>query len=129
MEDPRLHLAEQFVLHTRKNIFLTGRAGTGKTTFLRNVLKKTKKKYIVVAPTGVAAINAGGVTIHSMFGFPLTAFTPDQQPTDLNLANNGAIVTFAYHCSLSRKGVSPMSRRHVATGYVAAAEGYANPDG
>ncbi|MCB0664268.1 MAG: AAA family ATPase [Saprospiraceae bacterium] len=88
MENPRLHLAEQFVLHTRKNIFLTGRAGTGKTTFLRNVLKKTKKKYIVVAPTGVAAINAGGVTIHSMFGFPLTAFTPDQQPTDLNLANN-----------------------------------------
>lgn len=88
MENPRLHLAEQFVLYTRKNLFLTGRAGTGKTTFLRNVLKKTHKKHIIVAPTGVAAINAGGVTIHSMFGFPLTAFTPDHQPTDFNIANN-----------------------------------------
>lgn len=88
MENPRLQLAEEFVLHTRKNIFLTGKAGTGKTTFLRKVLKKTRKNHVIVAPTGVAAINAGGVTIHSMFGFPLTAFTPDHQPTDFNLANN-----------------------------------------
>lgn len=88
MENPRLKLAEEFVLHTRKNIFLTGKAGTGKTTFLRKVLKKTRKNHVIVAPTGVAAINAGGVTIHSMFGFPLTAFTPDHQPTDFNLANN-----------------------------------------
>lgn len=88
MENPRLHLAEQFVLYTRKNLFLTGRAGTGKTTFLRNVLTRTGKKYMIVAPTGVAAINAGGITIHSLFHFPLTAFTPDNQPTDFNLANN-----------------------------------------
>ncbi len=88
MENPRLHLAEQFVLFTRKNLFLTGRAGTGKTTFLRNVLNKTRKKYMIVAPTGVAAINAGGITIHSLFQFPLTAFTPDNEATDFNLANN-----------------------------------------
>ncbi|MCB0689226.1 MAG: AAA family ATPase, partial [Saprospiraceae bacterium] len=88
MDNPQLHLAEQFLLFTRKNIFLTGKAGTGKTTFLKNALKKTAKNHVIVAPTGVAAINAGGVTIHSMFGFPLTAFTPDHQPTDHNIANN-----------------------------------------
>ena len=88
MDNQPLYLAEQFVLHTQKNLFLTGRAGTGKTTFLQNVLKKTKKKYVIVAPTGVAAINAGGVTIHSMFQFPLTAFTPDSNFVDLNLATN-----------------------------------------
>jgi hypothetical protein len=88
MENPRLHLAEQFVLFTRKNLFLTGRAGTGKTTFLRKVLQKTTKNHMIVAPTGVAAINAGGITIHSLFQFPLTAFTPDNQPTDFNIANN-----------------------------------------
>jgi len=79
MDNPRLQLAESFVLHTRQTLFLTGRAGTGKTTFLRNVLQKTTKKYMIVAPTGVAAINAGGITIHSLFQFPLTAFTPDAQ--------------------------------------------------
>ncbi len=54
--------------NTSRNIFFTGKAGTGKTTFLNNFVKKTRKKHIVVAPTGIAAINAGGVTIHSMFG-------------------------------------------------------------
>jgi len=67
MENKELYFAEQFVLHTNRNIFLTGKAGTGKTTFLKEVLKKSKKNTVVVAPTGVAAINAGGVTIHSMF--------------------------------------------------------------
>ncbi|MCB0656312.1 MAG: helix-turn-helix domain-containing protein [Saprospiraceae bacterium] len=88
MDNPRLHLAESFVLHTRQNLFLTGRAGTGKTTFLKQVLQKTTKKYMIVAPTGVAAINAGGITIHSLFQFPLTAFTPDAQYVDFNLATN-----------------------------------------
>lgn len=88
MDNPRLQLAESFVLHTRQTLFLTGRAGTGKTTFLRNVLQKTTKKYMIVAPTGVAAINAGGITIHSLFQFPLTAFTPDAQYVDFNLATN-----------------------------------------
>lgn len=88
MSNPALDLAEQFVLHTRQSLFLTGRAGTGKTTFLRNILEKTTKNHIVVAPTGVAAINAGGVTIHSMFQLPLTAFVPDTAFVDLNIATN-----------------------------------------
>ncbi|MBX3241454.1 MAG: helix-turn-helix domain-containing protein [Chitinophagaceae bacterium] len=69
---------------TRRNIFLTGKAGTGKTTFLNDFTKKTNKKYIIVAPTGIAAINAGGVTIHSMFGLPLTTFVPTTEYVDLN---------------------------------------------
>ena len=63
----QLELAFDFVQYTGKNIFLTGKAGTGKTTFLKNLKEKSPKRMIVVAPTGVAAINAGGVTIHSFF--------------------------------------------------------------
>ena len=74
--------------HTNRNIFLTGKAGTGKTTFLNSFVKKTKKKHIVVAPTGIAAINAGGVTIHSMFGLPLRTFLPTTERIDQNLGNN-----------------------------------------
>ena len=74
--------------HTQRSIFLTGKAGTGKTTFLNNLIKKTRKKYIVVAPTGIAAINAGGVTIHSMFGLPLRTFIPTLERIDQNYANN-----------------------------------------
>jgi GTPase SAR1 family protein len=62
-----LQLASDFVRYTNRNIFLTGKAGTGKTTFLKNLKSQTFKRMIVVAPTGVAAINAGGVTIHSFF--------------------------------------------------------------
>lgn len=76
------------VEHTSRNIFLTGKAGTGKTTFLNEFVSKTKKKHIVVAPTGIAAINAGGVTIHSMFGLPLRTFIPTLERIDQNLANN-----------------------------------------
>ena len=86
--NPSLDLAEQFVLHTRQSLFLTGRAGTGKTTFLRNILEKTTKNHVVVAPTGVAAINAGGVTVHSIFQLPLTAFVPDSAFVDMNIATN-----------------------------------------
>ncbi len=64
----------QLIEHTNRNIFLTGKAGTGKTTFLNHFVKNTRKSHIVVAPTGIAAINAGGVTIHSMFGLPLRPF-------------------------------------------------------
>ena len=63
----QLELASRFVQFTNKNIFLTGKAGTGKTTFLKNLKEHSPKRMIVVAPTGVAAINAGGVTIHSFF--------------------------------------------------------------
>ena len=63
----QLELAFNFVQYTGQNIFLTGKAGTGKTTFLKSLKEKSPKRMIVVAPTGVAAINAGGVTIHSFF--------------------------------------------------------------
>ena len=74
--------------HTNRSIFLTGKAGTGKTTFLNEFVKKSQKKHIVVAPTGIAAINAGGVTIHSMFGLPLRPFLPTTERIDGNLGNN-----------------------------------------
>lgn len=70
-------LASKYINSTGKHLFLTGKAGTGKTTFLKQLLKYTYKKNIVVAPTGVAAINAGGVTIHSQFQLPLATFIPD----------------------------------------------------
>lgn len=66
-DNPQLELAYEFVQFTNQNVFLTGKAGTGKTTFLRNLRNCCHKRMIVVAPTGVAAINAGGVTIHSFF--------------------------------------------------------------
>ena len=65
--NPQLELAFDFLQYTNQNIFLTGKAGTGKTTFLKNLKKSSPKRMVVVAPTGVAAINAGGVTIHSFF--------------------------------------------------------------
>jgi ATP-dependent DNA helicase PIF1 len=74
--------------HTSRSVFLTGKAGTGKTTFLNDFVKKTRKKHIVVAPTGIAAINAGGVTIHSMFGLPLRTFLPTTERIDTSVANN-----------------------------------------
>ena len=67
IENARTELAEDFVNHTGMNIFLTGKAGTGKTTFLHQLRQKSFKRLVVTAPTGVAAINAGGVTLHSFF--------------------------------------------------------------
>ena len=72
----KLHLAHNFVLHTNRNIFLTGKAGTGKTTFLHQIRQSNAKRLAVVAPTGVAAINAGGVTIHSLFQLPFGPIVP-----------------------------------------------------
>src|SRR5450830_355327 len=71
-----LQLAFDFVKYTNRNIFLTGKAGTGKTTFLHNLKKSSPKRMVVVAPTGVAAINAGGVTIHSFFQMPFGPHIP-----------------------------------------------------
>ncbi len=88
MENIERHLAEQFILHTHKNVFLTGKAGTGKTTLLHEIIAKTNKKSVVVAPTGVAAINAGGMTIHSTFQLPLTAFIPTTDTVDPQLFTN-----------------------------------------
>jgi hypothetical protein len=72
MANVEFELAEQFALHTRRHCFVTGKGGTGKTTLLRRLAERTQKNVAVVAPTGIAAVNAGGVTIHSMFGLPLT---------------------------------------------------------
>ncbi len=68
--------AVAFVNQTHRHLFLTGKAGTGKTTFLKYIKENSSKKMAVVAPTGVAAINAGGVTIHSFFQLPLGSFIP-----------------------------------------------------
>ena len=75
-QNKEMRLAWEFIEHTGKSIFLTGKAGTGKTTFLKTVVQQSSKRSIVVAPTGVAAINAGGVTIHSFFQLPLSPFVP-----------------------------------------------------
>ena len=69
-------LAYELVANTNSSFFLTGRAGTGKTTFLHNVQKLAGKLFITLAPTGVAAILAGGDTIHSFFGLPMEVCTP-----------------------------------------------------
>lgn len=73
-DNEMFQLAIQLVNQTNKNIFLTGKAGTGKTTFLKYIIDNCPKQMAVVAPTGVAAINAGGVTIHSFFQLPLQAY-------------------------------------------------------
>ncbi len=70
-------LAATYVNNTGSHIFLTGKAGTGKTTFLKDIVSRTHKRSIVAAPTGVAAINAGGVTLHSLFQLPFGAFIPE----------------------------------------------------
>lgn len=69
----------QLVEYTRRNIFLTGKAGTGKTTFLKRCIRESDKKLVVLAPTGIAAINAGGMTVHSFFGMPLRMFVPSYE--------------------------------------------------
>ena len=75
-QNSQLELAFNFVQYTDKNIFLTGKAGTGKTTFLHELKKTSFKRMVIVAPTGVAAINAGGVTIHSFFQLPFGPYVP-----------------------------------------------------
>ena len=69
--------ALQIIQYTRRSLFLTGKAGTGKSTFLRYVAQNTKKKYVILAPTGIAAINAGGQTLHSFFKLPFHPLLPN----------------------------------------------------
>lgn len=79
MEDNKeLLAAKEIIEQTGVNLFVTGRAGTGKTTFLRNLRKSSKKRIVVLAPTGIAAINAGGMTIHSFFQLGFNPFIPEQ---------------------------------------------------
>lgn len=91
--NPQLELAFNYLQYTGQNVFLTGKAGTGKTTFLQDLKLRSPKRMVVVAPTGVAAINAGGVTIHSFFQM---SFGP-QIPTDTDIQN--------------KNGFSPQSRQ------------------
>ncbi len=77
-QNPQVELAHKFVRYTNTSIFLTGKAGTGKTTFLRSLKESFPKRMVVTAPTGVAAINAGGVTIHSFFQLPFGPILPNQ---------------------------------------------------
>lgn len=94
--------ALQIINHTRHSLFLTGKAGTGKSTFLRYVSANTKKKHVVLAPTGIAAINAGGSTLHSFFRLPFHPLLPtDSKYTPRNIRS-----TLKYsgeHCKLLRE--------------------------
>ena len=89
MEDNlQTKLAFDIIEKTSKNLFLTGKAGTGKTTFLRNLIQHTNKKHAIAAPTGVAAINAKGVTLHSLFQLPIGTFLPVRQ----QMEHSGAVL-------------------------------------
>ena len=77
MENKEWQDALQIINYTRRSLFLTGKAGTGKSTFLRYVAKNTKKKHVILAPTGIAAINAGGSTLHSFFKLPFHPLLPN----------------------------------------------------
>ena len=86
--------ALQLITHTRQSVFLTGKAGTGKSTFLKYICEHTKKKHVVLAPTGIAAINAGGVTLHSFFKLPFRPMLPDDP--DLSLSHGRIFEFFKY---------------------------------
>ena len=100
----KLDFVEELVLYTDSHIFLTGKAGTGKTTFLKNLPLKTYKRMVVVAPTGVAAINAGGQTIHSFFQLP---FGPQLPENAMGKAFNAKSVAAQYQ-KLNRKKINLM---------------------
>ncbi|WP_291530762.1 AAA family ATPase [Bacteroides sp. UBA939] len=92
--------ALKLIQYTRQSVFLTGKAGTGKSTFLRYICQNTKKKHVVLAPTGIAAINAGGSTLHSFFKLPFHPLLPD----DPNLSlQRGRIHEFFKYTKLQRK--------------------------
>lgn len=92
--------ALNLIQYTRQSVFLTGKAGTGKSTFLRHICANTKKKYVVLAPTGIAAINAGGSTMHSFFKLPFYPILPD----DPNLSlQRGRIHEFFKYTKPHRK--------------------------
>jgi hypothetical protein len=84
----RAELAARFVNNTGKHVFLTGKAGTGKTTFLREIYANTYKQAVIGAPTGIAAINAGGATLHSLFQLPFGGFIPERGATSQFVGNS-----------------------------------------
>ncbi len=105
----RLELAAHFVNSTNSPIFLTGKAGTGKTTFLRKLADLTHKRFVVLAPTGIAALHAKGVTIHSQFLLPFGTFLPTREPEG-NFSNSGNFFT---QFTLGRRHSLNMARKKV----------------
>ena len=99
----------QFINQTNKSLFLTGKAGTGKTTLLKEIIATTHKNTVVVAPTGIAALNANGVTIHSLFQLPFAAFIPNDQP----LVHFSNFVKFENRDSLARHFKMNATKRSV----------------
>src|SRR5580698_9952123 len=87
------NLAYRFVTETNLNLFLTGKAGTGKTTFLKYLRQNSRKNMVVAAPTGVAAINAGGVTLHSLFQLPFAPFVPSKGATNVDAVNSHSLLS------------------------------------
>lgn len=88
IENKELQQALQIIQYTKRSLFLTGKAGTGKSTFLRYICQNTKKKHIVLAPTGISAINAGGSTLHSFFKLPFHPLLPnDSRYSPRNIRN------------------------------------------
>ena len=77
LNNPEFQRAWELLQFTSQSVFLTGKAGTGKSTFLRYITEHTRKPYVVLAPTGIAAVNAGGQTMHSFFRIPFKPITPD----------------------------------------------------
>ena len=101
-------LVLQYIQHTNKNVFLTGKAGTGKTTLLKKILSTTHKNTVVVAPTGIAALNAGGVTIHSFFQLPFAGYIPT---ADFKNSDNG--MYFETKQTITRHFKMPQSKQTV----------------
>jgi GTPase SAR1 family protein len=101
-------LAADFINNTQRSIFLTGKAGTGKTTFLKSVLQSTYKNTIITAPTGIAAINAGGVTIHSVFQLPPGFFVPTK---DRHLSFANEMRAFNEHSLIRNQHMSNKKRK------------------
>lgn len=93
-ENAEFQDALNLIQFTRQSVFLTGKAGTGKSTFLKYICQNTKKQFVVLAPTGVAAINAGGSTMHSFFKLPFRPLLPDDP--DLSTVNNRIFEFFKY---------------------------------
>ena len=82
LDNPEFQNVWNLVRFTRQSVFLTGKAGTGKSTFLKYICENTTKKYVVLAPTGIAAVNVGGVTMHSFFKLPFKPLLKDDPEFD-----------------------------------------------
>jgi hypothetical protein len=104
MANQEIQLAENFALHTDENMFITGNAGTGKTTLLKKIADSEVKNTLVAAPTGVAAINAGGVTLHSLFQLPVTSFIPADDACNPSLFTNRYMLL--RHLKLSKEKIT-----------------------